>query len=122
MGVLTITIVLVAVVLLLAGIFVGRRFVYRAGKPTQSPQRHGNIRPRPAPARASQPGSAPVPAKAQVVVIRTTIEALDVRLINCFGGNRGAMDRTMELYRRKFPHLTEIESREKILYDLERGK
>jgi hypothetical protein len=31
------------------------------------------------------------------------------------------MVRTTELYRRKYPHLTENELREKMLYDMERG-
>ena len=121
MEMLTIAIVAVVLVLLLAGLVVGRRFISRAGESSQFPQRQNDIRPRIAPTGAPRPASVPAAAKTRVAEVTTTIATLEVKLLNRLAGNRGAMDRTIELYRSKFPHLTEIELREKILYDLERG-
>lgn len=116
METLTLLILVVVFVLLLTSVFVGRRFFSRSAKSSRFPQRHGDIRP----GTPSTSASLPPPAKARVIET-TTIATLELKLINRFAGNRGAMDRTTQLYRSKFPRLTEIELLEKMLYDLERG-
>jgi hypothetical protein len=49
------------------------------------------------------------------------VEQLRRRLINCFGGNEGAMSRAVAFEWKKFSHLSEKELLKKMLYDFERG-
>ncbi len=124
MDTLTLSIVAVTVVLLLAGTLLGRKLFSRAAESNQlklssdQPRlsRFGNVAEPPAPRTAP----APELVNARVAAV-PSVEFLEIRLMNCFGGNRGAMVRTIEFQHGKFPHLTEIELREKMLYDFERG-
>jgi hypothetical protein len=124
MDTLTLSLIAVVVVLLLTGILIGRKLSSPAAKShrlnlrSDQPRlsRMGNVAQPP----ANRSAPAPEPASARVAAV-STVETLEIRLINCFGGNRGAMVRTIQFERGKFPHLTEVELREKMLYDFERG-
>lgn len=102
-----------------------------APPPVRSDTHAALPKPRPAPpatapARDAAPARrTPSPASAPPVSIRVDdsaeIERLKLRLINCFGGNEGAMRRTVDFEWKKFPHLSEKELLKKMLYDFERG-
>jgi hypothetical protein len=130
MNPLIIALVVVIVVLLLAGvfIFIGRSISGRAAESTRldlkvSPQgrRATPSRP-PTPRAAPTSSSGSTPLNARLVEPPTKLQTLDLRLINCFFGNHDAMVRSIEFYQRKSPHLTEVEVREKMLYDFEKGQ
>jgi hypothetical protein len=111
------TVVAVGAVLLLVGLFTVRKLKARTAL---------------APARATPSITPPVrnPARKRTAAMPVAprvddaaieIERLRLKLINCFGGNEGAMSRSITFERKKFSHLSEAELLKKMLYDLERG-
>ncbi|HJQ33527.1 MAG TPA: hypothetical protein VJ866_15180 [Pyrinomonadaceae bacterium] len=67
------------------------------------------------------PVTAPPPAAAPIDLVAVEVRQLKLKLINCFGGNEGAMTRTITYEWKKFSHLSEVELLRKMLYDFERG-
>jgi hypothetical protein len=117
------TMAVAGVILLFAGVLLGRKIKARA---TLAPARATrSISPTPAPAPRHH---APAPA-ARVTTPpaprhddgASEVGRLKLKLINCFGGNAGAMSRSVTFERKKFPHLSEAELLKKMLYDFERG-
>jgi|SRR5215207_2285222 len=119
---LILTMAVAGVILLLVGVLLGRKLKARAAL---------------APARATRSISPPFPAprhRAPAPAARVTtppaprlddgdleVERLKLKLINCFGGNAGAMSRSVAFERKKFRHISEAELLKKMLYDIERG-
>lgn len=101
---------LAAVALLLVGLFVGMKLRGRAALA-------------PAPRSPSIPPPTPPasPAAPRIDGSAAEVARLRLKLINCLGGNEGAMSRTMAFERKKFPHLSEAELIKKMLYDIQRG-
>jgi hypothetical protein len=129
---LVIIILAVGIVLLLIGVLIGRKLLSR-GTASAQLSLTKDLTPRiskpagkrsPSAASTSQrPTSAPsFDLNPPVVQVQSTVERLEIRLINCFGGDRSAMYRSIEFTRRSSPHLTEVELLEKMLYDFERGR
>lgn len=114
------TMVSAGVVLLLVGLFVGTKLRARAAlAPARRPP---SIPPPPAPQprRAVAAPAAPPPAT-RTDEGAAEVARLRLKLVNCFGGNEGAMSRTITFERKKFSHLSEAELLKKMLYDFERG-
>jgi hypothetical protein len=67
------------------------------------------------------PATAAPPAAAPVDHVAIEVRQLRLKLINCFGGNEGAMSRTVTYEWKKCSHLSEVELLRKMIYDFERG-
>jgi hypothetical protein len=110
------TILVVAAVLLLVGAFVGRNLKSRKALAAAA---HRPTLPRHA--AGASPAGKPPQAAAQVDDTAAEVGRLRLKLLNCFGGNEGAMSRSVTFERKKFSHLSEAELLKKMLYDFERG-
>lgn len=113
------TLVAVGAVLLLVGVFTVRKLKARTAiAPSQATPSIS-----PPPARPSRLPTAEVtPVAAGVNDEAVEVERLKLKLINCFGGNAGAMSRSITFEREKFSHLSEAELLKKMLYDFGRGR
>ena len=98
------TLVVAAAALLLVGLLVSMK-----------------LRARTALAPAPRPPSIPPPPAPRIDDGAAEVARLRLKLINCLGGNEGAMARTIAFERKKFPHLSEAELLKKMLYDIARG-
>jgi hypothetical protein len=113
------TTVVAAAALLLVGLLIGRKLKARTaiGPARATPLNS------PAPARTPRlPPAGVPPVAARINDEAVEVERLKVKLINCFGGNEGAMARSITFERKKFLHLSETELLKKMLYDFGRGR
>ena len=134
------TIVVLGTVLLLAGALIGRKLIGRKALapprakpsiPAPTPRVVTNTKgpsmppPSPPPIRVTAHARAAAAAKQAAAPFKDDsreVEQLRPKLLNCFGGNEGAMTRSMASERKKFPHLSEVELIKKMLYDFGRGR
>jgi hypothetical protein len=128
---LTIALVTAGIILLVAALLFGRRYFSRDARSTQiglsghrprsSAKSERHLR-SPRAAETQRRVSTETTIRTTAVHVQTKLEILESRLINSFGGNRGAMNRSIDFERKQNPNLTNVELLEKMLYDLERGR
>jgi hypothetical protein len=112
------TIVAVGAVLLLVGVFTVRKLKARTAiAPARAtPSIAPPVR---VPERERMAAATPVAPRVNDEAVE--VERLKLKLINCFGGNAGAMSRSITFEQKKFSHLSEAELLKKMLYDFGRG-
>ena len=112
------TLITVGAVLLLVGVFTVRKLKART---TLAPARATPSIAPPARDPTRNHTAATTSVTPRVDDEAVEIERLRLKLINCFGGNEGAMSRSITFEQKKFSHLSKTELLKKMLYDFGRG-
>jgi hypothetical protein len=113
------TVVAVGAVLLLVGVFTVRKLKARTAI---APARTMSSLAPPVRVPTREHAVAATPVASRVDEEALEVKRLRLKLINCFGGNEGAMSRSIIFERKKFSHLSETELLKKMLYDFGRGR